>query len=218
MLGILTNYGDFFLKGTANTLLLALSALFFGTILGFLLALVRMGNKYVGLLSTAYIEFVRGTPLYTQAVIIYYLPSVLNLGFELNIDKFVAGIVALSLNSAAYVAEIVRAGINSVDKGQMEAARSLGMPRGLAMREIVLPQAFKNILPSLGNEFIAVIKESSIISVIGVTELMFEQGVVRSITYSPLYPLFIASIIYFVITFTLSKVVGAAERRMKVSD
>jgi polar amino acid transport system substrate-binding protein len=124
----------------------------------------------------------------------------------------------LSLNSAAYVAEIIRAGIMAVNKGQMESARSLGMSQGQSMRFIILPQAIKNILPALGNEFVTVIKESSVVSVIGVTELMFQTGVVQGASFKPFLPLIITSLIYFALTFTLSRLLGVAERRMQASD
>ena len=162
MIAYFAKYGSFFVQGALTTLWMSLGSVICGTLLGIGIALLRTVNKYVGIIGTAYVEYTRGTPLMVQAIIIYYLPALINV----NINKYLAGLVAISLNSAAYVAEIIRGGINSVDKGQMEAARSLGMPQGLAMRQVVLPQAIKNILPSLANEFVAVIKESSIISVI----------------------------------------------------
>ncbi|MDF2524830.1 MAG: amino acid transporter permease, partial [Clostridiales bacterium] len=124
----------------------------------------------------------------------------------------------ISLNSAAYVAEIIRAGILSIDKGQMEAARSLGMPHNMAMTNIIIPQAFKNILPALGNEFIVLIKESSIVSVVGIHDLMYNADTVRGNTYLPFEPLIIAALIYFVITFILSKLLNLLERRMRAGD
>ncbi|NLM04997.1 MAG: amino acid ABC transporter permease, partial [Clostridiales bacterium] len=133
-------------------------------------------------------------------------------------EEFVAGIIALSINSGAYVAEIIRAGIQAVDKGQMEAARSLGMPYSLSMKHIIIPQAFKNILPALGNEFIVIIKESSIVSVIGIHELMYNANTVRGNTFIPLEPLIVAAAIYFALTFSLSKLLGIVEGRMSVSD
>src|SRR5690606_17635333 len=170
------------------------------------------------------IEVIRGTPLLVQIFIIYYglpligikLPSISFLGS--GGEEFISGIIALSINSGAYVAEIIRSGIQAVDKGQMEAARSLGMPYNMAMKHIIIPQAFKNILPALGNEFIVIIKESSIVSVIGIHELMYNANTVRGNTFRPLEPLIVAAVIYFILTFTLSKLLGIAERRMKVSD
>ena len=133
-------------------------------------------------------------------------------------EDIIVGVIALALNSAAYVSEIIRAGIDAVDKGQMEAARSLGMNQRLAMFYIVIPQAFKNILPALGNEFISVIKESSMVSVIGVAELMYNAGVVRGNTALGLEPIIVAAVIYFIITFTMTRALGYVERRMKASD
>ncbi|SHJ37335.1 amino acid ABC transporter membrane protein, PAAT family [Clostridium amylolyticum] len=211
----LSKYNMFFINGAKLTLFLAFFTVLFGSILGLLLSLMKLSNsKILKVISSTYIEFVRGTPILVQLYIVYYgLPS---LGIEF--PDVLAGIITLSLNSAAYVAEIIRAGISAVDKGQMEAARSLGMSNAQAMRHIIIPQAFKNILPALGNEFIVVVKESSIVSVIGIHELMYNADTVRGNTFRPFEPLIIAALLYFVMTFTLSKALGVVERRMKVSD
>jgi len=212
----ITRYQGLYLTGTRNTIILAVLAVLFGGLLGLVLALMRRSSlKPVKFLAAAYIEFVRGTPLLVQLFIIFYgLPVVTGMRFP----DFVAGVIALSLNSAAYVAEIIRAGLQSVDRGQMEAARSLGMPHNMAMRHIIIPQAFKNILPALGNEFIVVIKESAIVSVIGIYDIMRSANIVRGITYRPFEPLIVAALIYFVLTFTLSNLLGVAERRMRAGD
>lgn len=221
----LPKYYTFFITGAKNTVLLAIFTVALGVVLGVFLALMRISkNKILNFISATYVEVVRGTPLLVQIYIIYYglpiigidFPSISFLGSQG--EEFIAGIIALSINSGAYVAEIIRAGIQAVDKGQMEAARSLGMPYSSAMRYIVIPQAFKNILPALGNEFIVIIKESSIVSVIGIHELMYNANTVRGNTFIPLEPLVVAAAIYFVLTFSLSKLLGIAERRMKVSD
>ena len=167
-------------------------------------------NKILKAFAVSYIEFVRGTPLLIQLYIVYY-------GIQ-DIPMLAAGVVAMSLNSAAYIAEIIRAGIGAVDKGQKEAARSLGMPTFLTYKEIIIPQAMKNILPALGNEFIVLIKESAIVSVIGIHDLMYNTDVVRGNTFIAFEPLVVAALIYFVLTFSLSKVLGKIERRMTVSD
>lgn len=167
-------------------------------------------NKLLKGIAFVYIEYVRGTPLLVQIFLVFFGSNVL--GLELS--ALTASCLALILNSGAYVAEIVRAGINAVNKGQTEAARSLGMNQAQAMRHIVLPQAIKNILPALGNEFVTVIKESSVVSVIGVSELMFQSGVVQGASFKPFLPIMITSLIYFVLTFTLSRILGVAERRM----
>ena len=212
----LEKYSSYYLKGAEITIVLAFFAVLLGTVLGLCITLLRRSKiKPISFIATAYVEFVRGTPLLVQIYIIYIgLPKLI--GIEL--PDMTTGIVALSLNSSAYVSEIIRAGIDAVDKGQLEAARSLGMNQRLAMFEIVIPQAFKNILPALGNEFISVIKESSMISVIGVAELMFNAGVVRGRTALGLEPIIVAAVIYFVITFTLTRILGVVERRLKASD
>ena len=160
-------------------------------------------------LATAYVEFVRGTPLLIQVMFIYFAS-----GMFFNLPALTAGIIAVSLNSGAYIAEIIRSGINSVNKGQDEAARSLGMSKNDSMRYIVFPQALKNIWPALGNEFITIIKESSIVSVIGVGELIFQTRVVRSISFQGILPLFITMLIYFALTFSLTKLLNFYEGRM----
>lgn len=212
----LPKYYLFFLNGAKFTLLLAFFTVLFGVLLGLFLAMMRISkSKFLNLISTAYIEFIRGTPVLVQLYIIYYaLPNLLGV----NLPDLVAAILALSINSSAYVAEIIRAGIQAIDKGQMEAARSLGMTQSMAMRYIIIPQSIKNILPALGNEFIVVIKESSIVSVIGIHELMYNADTVRGNTFRPFEPLIIAALMYFVMTFTLSKLMGAVERRMRAGD
>jgi len=212
----LSKYSNYFVVGTKTTLILALSAVIIGTILGLVLSLMKLSKfKVLKAIAVTYIEFVRGTPLLIQIWIIYIgLPLVIGV----DLPDIMTGIIALSLNSGAYVAEIIRAGIQAIDRGQMEAARSLGMKEGLAMREIIIPQAFKNILPALGNEFISIIKESSMVSVIGVAELMYNTGTVRAASFIPFEPLIVAALIYFVITFILTRIMGVVERRLKASD
>ncbi|MBC1483088.1 ABC transporter permease subunit [Listeria sp. FSL L7-1485] len=208
-------YGNYFVKGTLITIALAAIGVLCGAIFGSLLALMKLAKtRWLRWPASCYIEFVRGTPLLIQIFIVFFGTQIIGL----DVSAFVSGCIALSLNSAAYVAEIIRAGISAVNKGQMEAARSLGMTQSASMRYIILPQAVKNILPALGNEFVTVIKESSIVSVIGVTELMFMTGVVQGASFKPFIPLVITSLIYFVLTFSLSRLLGVAERRMRTSD
>ncbi len=211
----LGKYYKFFLEGTQYTVLIAFFTVILGTVLGLFLSLMKLSkNKILKLIASTYIEFVRGTPILVQLYIVYYgMPA---LGIDL--PDMLAGIVTLSINSGAYVAEIIRAGINAVDKGQMEAGRSLGMTSAMTMRLIIIPQAFKNILPALGNEFITIIKESSIVSVIGIGELMYKADTVRGNTALPFEPLIVAAVIYFLLTFTLSKILGSLERRLKAND
>lgn len=212
----LNKYFEFYLKGAEITIVLAFFAVLFGTILGLGFTLLRRSRfKVTRWIGTAYVEFVRGTPLLVQIYIIYIgLPKLIGI----DLPDMTVGAIALSLNSAAYVSEIIRAGIEAVDKGQMEAARSLGMNQRMAMFQVVIPQAFKNILPALGNEFISVIKESSMVSVIGVAELMYNAGIVRGNTALGLEPIVVAAVIYFVLTFTLTRGLKYVERRMKASD
>jgi len=211
----LSKYQMFFIEGAQYTVIIAFFTVLLGSLFGLFLSLLKLSNnKIFKFIAAAYIEFIRGTPILVQLYIIYYgLPVI---GIEL--PDMLAGVVTLSINSSAYVAEIIRAGINAVDKGQMEAARSLGMSNAMAMRLIIIPQAFKNILPALGNEFITIIKESSIVSVIGIGELMYKADTVRGNTALPFEPLIVAAIIYFILTFSLSKLLGMAEGRLKRSD
>lgn len=212
----LGKYSEYYLKGTEITIVLAFFAVLFGTLLGLTLTLLRRSKiKPISYIATAYVEFVRGTPLLVQIYIIYIgLPKLIGM----DMPDMTVGAVALALNSGAYISEIIRAGIDAVDKGQMEAARSLGMSQRLAMSEIIIPQAFKNILPALGNEFVSVIKESSMVSVIGVAELMYNAGIVRGNTALGLEPIIVAAVVYFILTFTMTRVLGYVERRLKASD
>ncbi len=212
----LMQYYKYFLKGTGVTLSVSLFGVIFGTIVGVFLSLLKLSNnKILKGIATSYIELVRGTPLLVQIYIVYY-------GFPLflpfSLSRMTLGTIAVVLNSAAYVSEIIRAGILSIDKGQMEAARSLGMTHNMSMKFIIIPQAFKNILPALGNEFIVLIKESAIISVIGIHDIMYNADTLRGITYRPFIPLVYAAIIYFIITFSLSKLLGVFERRLRLGD
>lgn len=214
--GFLWEYRKMFLSGALTTLGLAAIGVLMGTVLGVLLAILRRSRiaplRWIG---TAYVEFMRGTPiLIQQSFAAFGLPQLLHYQRSSGSSFFLLGAIVLGLNSAAYVSEIIRSGIQSVDKGQLEAARSLGMPQNLAMRKIILPQAIKNILPALGNEFIVVVKESSVANLVGVTELMFVNNRISSMTYNFFQPQIVTALIYFVITFTLSKLLGVAERRM----
>lgn len=213
---VISRYGFLFLDGVKYTLLLSAISVFFGTILGSLLAMMRMARfKLVRFVASAYIEIIRGTPLLLQLYFFYFLlPEVL----PFMDDKFLCIAVALVFNSAAYVSEIVRAGIQAVDRGQTEAARSLGMNGRQTMLRIVLPQAIKNILPALCNEFVMVIKETSLASTFFIGDIMTQYRVISGALYLVIEPLLVAGVIYFILTFSLSKLVAIYERRMKVSD
>jgi polar amino acid transport system permease protein len=223
----LPKYTIYFAQGILYTLLLSIVAVALAVLPALGLALMRLSkNKVLKTLSGAYIALFRSTPLLVQLALIYYglfgvagiqLPSFYVLGY-INLAQFIPGAVALALNSSAYVAEIFRGGILSVDKGQMEAARSLGLTQWQGMRFVVLPQAIKNILPSLANEVITMVKESSICSVIGMMELMWGAKTVATTTYVTLGPYVLAAVIYFCINFPASKAIEAVERRMRRGD
>lgn len=212
---IFVEYWDTFLiTGVGGTLLLSVITIVFGAILGALLAIGKMSKfKPLGWLVTAIVEVIRGTPLLLQLYIGYFLIPML-LPFW-NLSDFATISMALILNSAAYVSEVIRSGIQAVDHGQTEAARSLGLSSGQTMMSVVLPQAIKNILPALGNEFVTIIKETSLASTFFVGELMTSYLIVKGVTFSSLPTLMIVGIIYFVLTFILSKVIGVFERKMK---
>lgn len=204
-----------YLSGMGVTLLLSLFAVVLGVIFGLVLVLMRMSKiKPLRWFSITYIEIFRGTPLLVQLFIIYF--GLTEFGLDLN--KFTSGIIAVGLNSAAYLAEIFRAGIQGVDKGQVEASRSLGMTHAQTLRFVVLPQALRSVLPAIGNEFVTMIKETSIVNFIGIMDIMFETEKIRSITYSALGPLMGAAVCYFIMTFTLSKLIGRLERKMANND
>ncbi|MFS0723038.1 amino acid ABC transporter permease [Paenibacillus sp. 1P07SE] len=203
-----------FAKAALTTLQLSAVGVVLGTLFGVMFALMRIST--VGLLrflAGAYIELIRGTPMIVQILIIYYGLTT----FGINLPPFTAGVVALTINSAAYMAEVFRAGIQAIDKGQYEAARSLGMTRAMAMRHVVLPQAFRNMLPAIGNEFIIIIKDSSLVAFIGIGELMYTARNLQSSLFLPTEPLLVIAAIYFIMTFTLSNLLRALERKLTKS-
>ena len=213
---LLQKYSGLFLEGMRYTLLLAALTVLLGTLLGTLVALAKMGRfKPLSFLATAYIEVMRGTPLLLQLYLFYFLvPQIL----PWEPSKFVCVCTALVLNATAYVSEIIRAGIQAVDPGQMEAARSLGLNTSQAMQKVILPQALKNILPALGNEFVTDIKETSLASTFFMGDLMTTYRTINGALYLTMEPLIIVGMIYFILTFTLSKLITFYERRMAVND
>ena len=217
----IVEYMPYYFEGIKYTLLISFVAVLFGAVFGSLLFYMKSSNfhiwkiKPLKIIAVAYIEIIRGTPMILQIFIVYAGAEPF---FGMDLSALQAAFVAIALNSAAYVSESVRAGIDAVDKGQMEAARSLGMKKSTAMMLIVVPQAVRNILPAIGNEFVAVIKESSMASVVGVGELMYAAKIVQGSTYRSLEPLIVAAGFYFILTFTLGRVISLIERRMKVSD
>lgn len=220
MLELLVKYRGLFLQGALYTIGLSFVSVLMGILIGLVLAFFRLSKaKILNLISTAYIELIRGTPLLAQIMLVKFgLYDLITAKTKIGIPDIAIGIIAVSLNSGAYVCEIIRSGISSVDKGQMEAGRSLGMSKSMTMRLIVLPLAVKNILPALCNEFVTVIKETSIISYIGVTDLFYIANAVSSMTYKSFESMLAVALIYFIITFTLSKLVRLLERRLSQSD
>lgn len=212
----LKNYWQFFVMGVEVTIELAIVSIILGTVLGIMLAMAKRSKVWIlSLLSKAFIGFIRDTPLLAQIYIVYIaLPAVTGL----SVPDFVTGAVALTLYSSAYIAEIIRSGIQSLPVGQSEAAASLGMTSRQAMRDIILPQAFKNILPALGNQFIGNVKDSSLVSVLGITDLMYQAQTVRGSTALGLQPILVASGLYLIMTWLLNRVLSYVERRMSVSD
>ena len=210
-----------YLSGLRMTLLISLFAVIIGIAIGIILAIIRVSSKHssnpllsvLNAFAKVYITVIRGTPMIVQIMIIY------NLIFTSpNTNPIVVGAVCCGINSGAYVSEIIRAGIESIPIGQMEAGRSLGLTYSLTMRTIILPQAIKNILPALGNEFIVLVKETSVISVIAVNDLMKMAGYVGSRTWDVIPPYVIAAAIYLIMTLGLSALMGFFERKMGKGD
>ena len=218
-------YMDMFLEGLVCTVSLSALTVLFGFMLALVLALMRMAKfKPLNWVAATYVEIFRATPLLVQLFIVYHvllagldLPTWKIFGF-IRFERFIPGVIALSLNSGAYLSEIIRSGIQSIDGGQTEAARSLGMTHWQNMQYIVLPQAIKNILPAIANEFVTIIKESSICYTIGVQEIMSAVANVKGATFSIGEPLIIAACVYFCLTFPTSKIIAYFERRMSRGD
>lgn len=202
-------------EGLFNTLLIAFFAVIIGIVIGIFIALVRHNyevNKKFRVLNkivTWYVNIVRGTPVLLQLMIIYYV-----IFKSVDISIIIVGVIAFGLNSGAYVSEIIRSGINSIDKGQMEAGLSLGLSYNKTMFYIIMPQAIKNIMPALGNEFITLIKETSTGAYIGIMELTKASDIIASRTYDYFFPLLIIAIIYLLLTLGLTKLVNVLERRL----
>jgi len=207
------------LEGAKITLQFTVASVFFGAILGLIFALARMShNKIVKYTAAAYIDFFRGTPLLVQILIIYIgVPQLFGFNMPDNY-QYIAGIIALSLNCAAYTAEIFRSGIQSIDSGQFEAARSLGMSHYQSMRYIILPQAFKVVVPPLGNEIIAMLKDSSLLAFIAIEDLLYSGKIIVGRTFQPM-PIYITvALMYLSMTMVLSLLVNYTEKRLGKSD
>ncbi|HOI85207.1 MAG TPA: amino acid ABC transporter permease [Acholeplasmataceae bacterium] len=208
------------LQGLGMTLVLAILAVFLGSILALVPALMRLSPiKALSIPATAYVEIIRGTPMLVQVLLIYQLLNIpLFLIGGIDMGSFVPGLVALVINSSAYVSEIIRGGILAVDRGQTEAARSLGLTQTQTMQHIILPQAIKNIFPALGNEFVTIIKETSIFMYLGVAELMYQVGILKASSPAVTELYITAGILYLILTYPLSKLMNFIERRLRHAD
>ena len=205
----------YILEGLKSTIIMAFFATIIGTILGILIAVVEDNyekNKKLPILNflcKTYVSIIRGTPALLQLMIIYYV-----IFKSVEVNGIIVGIIAFGLNSAAYVSEIIKSGINSIGKGQMEASRSLGFNYSKSMIYVIMPQAIKNILPALGNEFITLLKETSVAGYIGIMDLTKASDIIASRTYEYFVPLIIVAIIYLIMTLGLSKLVKLMERKL----
>ncbi|MBS6610312.1 MULTISPECIES: amino acid ABC transporter permease [Peptoniphilus] len=215
-INFLQRYFPAYINGAITTIELSIVGVLLGFTLGVLLALMKISkSKILNIIASIYIEIVRGTPMLVQIMIVYFgLKKVIPEQFTILTAPMFLCSLSISLNSAAYIAEIIRSGISSIDKGQMEAARSLGLNHKQAMKKVILPQAIKNILPALVNEFITLIKESSITYTVGVGELMYAGKSISSGIYEPVRPFIYTALVYFIMTFSLSKAMGRLERRL----
>lgn len=225
LIEVFLKYRSLFGQAVILTITLSLGTVLISTVLGSLVALMKISkNIVVKSIASIYVAFIRGTPLLVQIYMVFYglpmlginIPSVEILGTDCS--RYLSGLIALVINSTAYVCEIVRGGILSIDDGQTEASRSLGFNKAQTMLYIIFPQAIKNILPALGNEFVSIIKESSQVSVIGLAELMYTTNTVRAISFRSFEPLIIVSIIYFIITFVTSTLVKKLENKLAKSN
>ena len=223
VIGIVTKYWPQLLTGVGYTMLIALVGTAVGFLIGLLTGVIRTAprpkraaarwlRKLLSVLITIYIEVFRGTPMMVQAMVIYWGYAFLNGGRTLPLIP--AGLFIVSINTGAYMAEIVRGGIISVDKGQLEGAYSVGMTHAQAMGKVVLPQVLRNILPSISNEFVINIKDTSVLNVIGVTELYYMAGVIKRINLQTFQTYAVICVIYFILTFTVTRLLRLAERRL----
>ena len=212
-----TGYYRLLLQGLGNTLIMTLGALCIGVVIGTLIAVIKYfaedvpALKPLDILCDLYVTAIRGIPVVVLLMIFFYV-------IMTSAEGITVGIIAFGINSGAYMAELIRSGINAVDKGQMEAGRSLGMSKVQAMRKIVFPQAVRYILPAIGNEMIALLKETSVAGYVAVVDLTRAGDLIRSRTMSPYFTLITVALIYFILVFGLSKAVGRLERRLAQSD
>ncbi|HEQ9960157.1 amino acid ABC transporter permease [Streptococcus pyogenes] len=220
-LSFLPKYWAYFNYGVLVTIMISVSVVFFGTLIGVLVTLIKRSHvKPLTWVVNLYVWIFRGTPMVVQIMIAFawmHFNNIPTIGFgvlDLDFSRLLPGIIIISLNSGAYISEIVRAGIEAVPKGQLEAACSLGIRPQNAMRYVILPQAFKNILPALGNEFITIIKDSALLQTIGVMELWNGAQSVVTATYSPISPLLVAAFYYLMVTTVMAQLLAVLERHM----
>ncbi len=220
---MIINNWPLFLRGAGMTLLISIIGTLFGAIIGLLAGVIRtipvperrakrILLKIINVILTSYIEFFRGTPMIVQAMVIFYGSA---LAFGMDMDRTIAAIVIVSINTGAYMAEFVRGGVMSIDKGQFEAAHAVGMNHVQTMLNVVLPQVIRNILPATGNQFIINIKDTSVLNVIGVTELYFQTKTVAGISFKYFEPFFVACVLYFIMTFTVTLILRYFERKLE---
>lgn len=228
VIAIVSNYGQMFLSGAGTTMLIAITGTIIGFLIGLIVAVVRtipvlpQDNKakkvilkIANAIMAIYIEVFRGTPMMVQAMIVYYG---LMEAFKIDLDPLTAGILIVSINTGAYMSEIVRGGIESIDKGQFDAAHAIGMTHWQTMTNVILPQAIRNILPATGNEFVINIKDTSVLNVISVTELFFATKTVKGIALRTFETFFVAGVIYLVLTFTVTRILRFIEKKMDGDD
>ena len=219
---IISENGPMFIRGAQMTLLISMVGTILGSILGLLIGGIRtipmpdkgpkrIILKFINAILSIYIEFFRGTPMIVQAMVIYYGSAI---AFNIDMDKVVAGIFIVSINTGAYMSEIVRGGILSVDKGQFEAAHAIGMNHFQTMMNVVLPQVIRNILPATGNEFVINIKDTSVLNVIAVSELYFQTKSIAGNNYRYFESFFVACILYFIMTFTITRILRYIEKKI----
>lgn len=220
-LSFLPKYWAYFNYGVLVTIMISVSVVFFGTLIGVLVTLIKRSHvKPLTWVVNLYVWIFRGTPMVVQIMIAFawmHFNNMPTIGFgvlDLDFSRLLPGIIIISLNSGAYISEIVRAGIEAVPKGQLEAAYSLGIRPQNAMRYVILPQTFKNILPALGNEFITIIKDSALLQTIGVMELWNGAQSVVTATYSPISPLLVAAFYYLMVTTVMAQLLAVLERHM----
>lgn len=222
LIKIITNNWPMFIRGAGMTLLISIVGTLIGSLIGLIVGVIRtipipergikkVLLKIINIILSIYIEFFRGTPMIVQAMVIYYGSAA---AFGIDINKIVAGLFIVSINTGAYMSEIVRGGIVSIDKGQFEAAQAIGMNHFQTMTNIVLPQVIRNILPATGNEFVINIKDTSVLNVISVSELFFQTKSIAGNNFRYFESFFVACILYFIMTFTVTRILRYLEKKI----